>query len=123
MNRHILPFAIIAIVGIFAAVIVYYIGVSQREDIRLAEENGEEVVEENGGETTTDAESIYASSCASCHGADLTGGVGPDLTTVGSKLSKEEIEDIINNGIGSMPPGLVGPEEATVLAEWLSEKQ
>lgn len=121
MKRNILPFAIIAIVGIFAAVVVYYIGVSQREDIRLAEENGE-VVEE-GGEVTSDAEAIYASSCASCHGADLSGGVGPELTTVGSSLSQEEIEDVINNGVGSMPPALVGPEEATILAEWLSEKQ
>lgn len=120
MKRHILPFAIIAIVGIFAAVIVYYIGVSQREDIRLAE-NGEVVEEENGGEVTSDAEGIYAGNCASCHGADLSGGVGPELTTIGSSMSKEDIENVINNGQGTMPPALVGPEEASILAEWLSE--
>lgn len=120
MKRNILPFAIIAIVGVFVAVVVYYVGVSQREDIRLAE-NGEAVAE--GGEVTSDAEGIFASSCASCHGADLSGGVGPDLTTIGSTLSQAEIEDVINNGIGTMPPGLVNPEEATILAEWLSEKQ
>lgn len=130
MKRNILPFGIIAIVGIFVAVIVFYIGVNQREDIRLAEENGEEVVvEENGesengeGAATTDAEAIYANSCASCHAADLSGAVGPDLTAVGGSLSEEEIEDIIVNGLGSMPGGLVGADEAKVLSEWLSEKK
>lgn len=120
MKKNVLPFGIIAILGIFAAIIVYYVGVNQREDIRLAEENGGEVVED-GGEVATDPEAIYANSCASCHGADLTGTVGPDLTSVGSKLSADEIEDVINNGLGTMPPGIVNPEEAGILAEWLSE--
>src|SRR5690625_7803230 len=88
MKRNVLPFGIIAIVGVFAAIIVFYIGVSQKEDIQLAEENdGEEVTEEeeNGeGETADDPEAIYANSCVSCHGDDMTGTVGPDLTTVGS---------------------------------------
>ena len=120
MRNHILPFGIIAIVGIFAAIIVFYIGVHQREDIQLAEENGgEEVVEE--GETADDPEAIFANSCASCHGQDLSGGAGPELTSVGSKLSADEIKEIIVNGVGTMPGGLVGNEEADVLAEWLSE--
>src|SRR5690625_1100765 len=113
MKRNILPFGIIAILGIFVAVIVFYIGVNQREDIRLAEENGEEVVVEENGESengegggTIDVEAVYANSCASCHAADLSGGVGPDLTAVGSSLSEEEIENIILNGAGSMPGGL-----------------
>lgn len=124
MRNHILPFGIIAIVGIFAAIIVFYLGVHQREDIQLAEENGGEVVEEGeaeGGETAGDPEAIYANSCAACHGQDLSGGAGPELTTVGSKLSADEIQDVIVNGVGTMPAGLVGNEEAEVLAEWLSE--
>lgn len=124
MKRNILPFGIIAIVGIFAAIIVFYIGASQREDIQLAEENdGEEVADENGedGEVLDDPEAIYANSCASCHGDDMTGVVGPDLTAVGSDHSAEDIEEIIANGQGSMPPGTAPPEEAAVIAEWLSE--
>jgi|SRR5699024_8128592 len=120
MKRNILPFGIIAIVGIFAAIIVFYIGVYQREDIQLAEENGGEQVEEQG-EVATDPEEIYANSCASCHGEDLSGGAGPDLTQAGSNLSGDEIHDIIMNGQGTMPGGLVGNEEADLLAEWLSE--
>ena len=124
MKRNVLPFGIIAILGVFVAIIVFYVGVSQRDDIQLAEENdGEEVTEEeNGeGEVSDDPEAIFANSCASCHGDDMTGSVGPDLTTVGSDHSAEDIEEIINNGQGAMPPGTAPPEEAAVLAEWLSE--
>ncbi len=127
MKRNVLPFGIIAIVGVFAAIIVFYIGVSQKEDIQLAEENGGEEAteeEENGeGEVSDDPEAIFANSCATCHGDDMTGGMGPDLTTVGSDHSAEDIEGIINNGQGSMPPGTAPPEEAAVLAEWLSEME
>src|SRR5690625_2399466 len=124
MKRNVLPLGIIAILGVFVAIIVFYVGVSQRDDIQLAEENdGEEVTEEeNGeGEVSDDPEAIFANSCASCHGDDMTGSVGPDLTTVGSDHSAEDIEEIINNGQGAMPPGTAPPEEAAVLAEWLSE--
>lgn len=76
------------------------------------------------GDATVDAgaaEEIYKKSCASCHAADLSGGVGPDLTTTGADHSVDEIEDIINDGVGSMPGGLVAADEATVLAEWLGD--
>jgi len=128
MKKNIIPFGVIALVGIFASIIVFYIGVNQREDIQLAEENGgEEVVEENGegenGEVADDPEAVYANSCAACHGQDLSGGAGPDLTAVGGSLSEDEIHEIIMNGKGSMPGGLVGNEEADLLTEWLSEMQ
>lgn len=120
MKKNILPFGIIAIVGIFAAIIVFYVGVHQREDIQLAEENGgEEVAEE--GEVATDPEGIFKNSCASCHGDDLSGVSGPDLTKVGSELSADEIQTIIMEGQGNMPGGLVNAEEADLLSEWLSE--
>ncbi|HLS66464.1 MAG TPA: cytochrome c [Pseudogracilibacillus sp.] len=124
MKNSVLPYGIIAIVGIFVAVIVFYIGVGQREEIQLAEDGeGTEVVENGDVEEgdANDPEAIYANSCAGCHGDDLTGTSGPDLTAVGSSLSEEEIEAVINEGQGTMPPALVSPEEAAVLAEWLSE--
>jgi len=127
MKRNVLPFGIIAIVGIFAAIIVFYIGVAQQEDIELAEENdGEEVTDEDGeddedGEVADDPEAIFANSCATCHGDDLSGDMGPDLTSIGSDHSQEDIEEIIAEGQGAMPPGTAPPEEAEVVAEWLSE--
>lgn len=120
MKKNVLPFGIIAIVGIFAAIIVFYVGVHQREDIQKAEENGGEATEETT-EASTDPEEIFGSNCASCHGDDLSGNVGPDLTKVGGELSADDIHDVIMNGKGSMPGGLVSAEEADVLAEWLSE--
>lgn len=122
MKKNILPFGIIAIVGIFVAIIVFYVGVHQREDIRLAEENGGEAVEEEG-EVSSDPEEIYASNCASCHGDDLSGGMGPDLTKIGGDLSEDDIHDVIMNGQGQMPAGLVSAEEADALAEWLGEME
>lgn len=83
--------------------------------------------ESSGGtnETTTanagNADELYKNKCSSCHGANLEGGVGPDLTKVGSSLSPQVIEDIIVKGKGSMPGGLLKGEEATQVAEWLAE--
>lgn len=124
MNRNaILPFAIIAIVGVLAVVILSFVGLEQRADRQLAEEGGTEQTDGTGGEVATDPEAIFQSNCAACHGADLSGGMGPDLTTIGSTYSSEEIVEIINNGKGQMPPVKVAAEEATLLADWLAEKQ
>ncbi|PAV29043.1 cytochrome C [Virgibacillus profundi] len=123
-NNAAVPYAIIAILGILTVIVISFIGLNQREDIQQAEEGGGEQTEESQeGETTGNPEEIFSSNCASCHGADLSGGVGPDLTQVGSDLSKEDIQNIIINGQGSMPPGLATDAEAEVLASWLSEKQ
>ena len=123
MKNNVLPFGLIAIVGIFVAIIIFYVGVDQREDIQKADENNGEATEENedNGDASGDPEEIFSSNCASCHGDDLSGDVGPDLTSVGGELSEDEIHDVIMNGKGAMPAGLVGGEEADALAEWLAE--
>ncbi|OCA88239.1 cytochrome C551 [Bacillus sp. FJAT-27225] len=77
-----------------------------------------------GGDTASaDPQKLYEQKCSGCHGVDLTGGNFPALTKVGSKYSKEEIEKIIVDGKGGMPPGLYKGEEASKVAEWLSEKK
>lgn len=86
-----------------------------------ADEGAEESADDGGAVDTAAAEDAYKQSCASCHGQDLSGGAGPDLTTIGSKLSASEIEDIIVNGQGSMPGGLLSGDDATAVAEWLAE--
>ena len=80
--------------------------------------------EESEDEKTyaTAAEEFYSKSCISCHGADLSGGgIGPDLSSIGSYMSAEEIEKVIIDGQGAMPPGMLSEDEARVVAEWLSE--
>ena len=49
-----------------------------------------------------DGADIYAANCAACHGADLSGGIGPSL--LDTSLDTEAIIDIIANGKGTMPP-------------------
>ncbi|MFS0575466.1 cytochrome c551 [Sporosarcina sp. 179-K 3D1 HS] len=77
-----------------------------------------------GGETASaDPEALYKNSCIGCHGGNLEGASGPALNDVGSRYSAEEINTIIVDGKGGMPPGLLKGEEAQVVAEWLAEKK
>ncbi|WP_409272284.1 cytochrome c551 [Neobacillus sp. SCS-31] len=69
-------------------------------------------------------EKLYNQKCSGCHGGDLKGGAGPDLTKVGAALSEDEIQKIIEEGKGGgMPGGLYKGEEASKVAEWLAEKK
>lgn len=73
-----------------------------------------------------DPEMLYKQKCASCHGAELEGipsSQAPALTNIGSKLSKEEIEQIIIDGVSNMPAGLYKGSDAAAVAEWLAEKK
>lgn len=81
----------------------------------------------NGATETADAgdaQKIYDQKCSSCHGGDLKGAVGPNLTQVGSKYSKDEILDILKNGkSGGMPANLVSGDDANTIADWLAAKK
>lgn len=85
------------------------------------EEGTTENAETEGTENAAaiDTEAIYQKNCISCHGDQYQGGVGPQLTGLSSKYEKADIEKILINGQGAMPGGLVSPEEASAMAEWL----
>jgi cytochrome c551 len=84
------------------------------------EDNGDD----NGAVDSAAAEDIFKSNCSSCHGADLSGGAGPDLTNVGADHSKDDIEDIIQNGKGGMPAqSQVTGDDLDTLASWLADKK
>lgn len=120
MRNAVIPYAIIAVLGIVAVIIISAIGMNQRADI-AEEGNGDQAEQVE----VADGESLYQLNCAACHGADLAGGAGPELTTVGANYSQDEIKDIIQNGIEpAMPafPAIQG-EELEALSTWLSEKQ
>jgi cytochrome c550 len=112
----VLPYAIIAIIGILTVIIISYVGVNQREAIQNPDEGEDAVV--------LNVEDVYKNNCSNCHGGDLTGASAPALADVGSKFSEDEINNIIINGTdGGMPAGLVDAEQAALLAEWLSEME
>lgn len=80
----------------------------------------------NDNAGTTDvalAEQAYKNKCSGCHGGDLGGGMGPALTNTGANYSVEEIEDIIQNGKGSMPAVPMEDDERRTVAEWLADKK
>jgi mono/diheme cytochrome c family protein len=129
MNRNpVIPFATIALMGLLLVIIIGFVGADQRDNIA---EEGEEAQTEEGadeedsqeGQTTDDPSAVYETNCASCHGADLSGGAGPELVEVGNRMSEDEIFDIIMNGQGAMPGGLVSEEEADAITTWLLEEQ
>jgi mono/diheme cytochrome c family protein len=72
---------------------------------------------------TTPGAQIYAASCASCHGADGGGGIGPQLAG-GAAVQRfpDEADQIefVTEGSGSMPPfaGRLSPEQLRQVVEY-----
>jgi mono/diheme cytochrome c family protein len=61
---------------------------------------------------------VFATTCAGCHGADATGGVGPSLHGIG--LTEAEVEAVIASGRGIMPPGLATGQPAADVAAYVA---
>lgn len=86
-----------------------------------ADSGEESSEEESGGEETAssgdvDAEGIARDNCASCHGQDFSGAMGPALA--GTSLDEDEFTSIVRDGQGSMPAfssEQVADEELTAL--------
>lgn len=77
-----------------------------------------------GGDTAAvDAEAVVQQKCISCHGDNLDNGSAPAIDKIGAELSEEEIHDIIINGQGGMPGGLIKGDDADAVAEWLAAKK
>lgn len=68
-------------------------------------------------------EKLYKKSCLQCHGEDLSGDAGPDISTVGGKLTEAKILKVVKNGRGMMPSNLLSDKDAKVISKWLAEKK
>jgi mono/diheme cytochrome c family protein len=73
-------------------------------------------------EASTGAE-IYASNCATCHGADGGGGVGPQLSdgaVIEAYPNAVDEAIVINDGRGAMPgfEGELTPEQIVAVVEY-----
>lgn len=87
----------------------------------LAACGGDDKDSSTGGETAEpNGEKIVKQSCATCHGGKLQGASAPALDKLGAKYSEEEILDIILNGMGKMPPGIIKGAEAEAAAQYLA---
>ena len=106
----------ILLAGCLVFLLFYYEGTGHTA--KTGNETGE-------GETASaeKAEEIASTTCMSCHGENLEGGAGPALNKIGSKYAQSDIENIIKNGKGAMPAGVITPEEAKIVAEWLAQKK
>ena len=62
--------------------------------------------------------SVYAATCAGCHGADASGGVGPALR--GSGLTADDVKAVVATGRGTMPAGLVSGQELADVSAYVA---
>ena len=123
-KNAIVPYILIMAFGIGLIFFLSLEGVNNEAEIaeeQATEEGGGEAAEgEEGGETAEgefDPEAHAQANCISCHGSSYEGGVGPSL--VGTELAQEDIEDILINGKGTMPGGLVPEANVAAMAEWV----
>lgn len=74
--------------------------------------------ETTGAGSTIDAAALFSSSCASCHGADGSGNVGPDLRAEDDAAG---VAEQIAQGGGSMPAfsDKLSTDEIDALAEYV----
>lgn len=130
MNRNpIVPFILIIFLGIGLIFLLSSQGANQEEEgggEETASEEGGEGGEESGGEASSgdfDAEGFARDNCASCHGQDFSGGMGPALA--GTSLSEEEFTTTVREGPGSMPAfsqDQIADEDLSTLYQYFSEQ-
>jgi polyvinyl alcohol dehydrogenase (cytochrome) len=96
-------------------------GVSQRGGLIAYKLGGEP--QDGGGGEEPDGAAIYAANCAACHGADGSGGAGPDLRGIGEMHTLDELIQVITNGRGDMPAwnDELSAEEIRAVAQYVSE--
>jgi len=118
-KNPIIPFILIMAFGIGLIFFLSMEGVSNKEEIAATEEAAESGATE--GETTAgsfDPEAFAQGKCVTCHGNSYEGqGNFPSL--VGTALSEDEIKNILANGKGMMPAGLVPAENIDAMAAWV----
>lgn len=80
---------------------------------------------DEGGSSSVavDAEAVVQQKCISCHGDNLEGGAAPAINKIGAELSESEIHDIIIDGQGGMPGGIIKGDDADAVAAWLADKK
>ncbi|TSB46745.1 c-type cytochrome [Alkalicoccobacillus porphyridii] len=114
-----IPFALIALIGILLMAGLSAYGLFERNAAEEGENGAEEEVTEIEDPIAAGEEMAQAS-CINCHGGDLAGAAGPAINNLDGQYTVEQISEIIQVGIGSMPPQTqYDPAEADAIAEYL----
>lgn len=120
MKRNpLIPFAVIAALGILFMIVIGIWGGNAAQQ-QAAKEKGPSTQQKASAATP---DKIFEQNCAACHGNNLEGGMGPNLQHIGGKLNKDAILKQIANGGGGMPPGVISGDNAQKVADWLSKKK
>jgi len=118
MKRNpVMPFIIIMVFGIGLMFLLSFKGLGDAKDLAKEKEGGEKTEETESASASP--EDIYKQNCISCHGDAYQGGVGPALKGVGDRLSVDEVKNVITNGRGAMPPGLVEEQNIDAMAKYI----
>lgn len=127
MNKNpIIPFLLIIFLGIGLVFLLSGLGATDDGEEDVATEEGSEESGGGGEEASSgdvDAEGIARDNCASCHGQDFSGGMGPALA--GTSLAEEDFTTTVREGRGSMPAftaDQIADEELTALYQFFSEQ-
>lgn len=62
---------------------------------------------------------VFADTCAPCHGATAEGGSGPSLIGTNEDYTPAGYVDVIQNGTGDMPAQTIGDQEVADVVAWL----
>ncbi|MBK3493311.1 cytochrome c [Viridibacillus sp. YIM B01967] len=109
-KNPIIPYILIMAFGIGLIFFMSLGGPDKKAEIAKGDEGK---TEESAG--AFDPEAAVAKSCVACHGENLEGGGGPNLH--GTGLSADEVKEILHNGKGGMPAGILKAEsEANIEA-------
>ena len=125
MNKNpVVPFLLIFALGIGLIFFMSLYGLDQKKEIAGANEEegteqGTEGTEEDSANTGEfDAEAVAQQKCISCHGDNLTGGMGPALN---SSTDSDAAHAAIKEGVAgtAMPAGLVPDENIDEMVEYI----
>src|SRR5205823_936551 len=125
------PVAVLAVIVIYTALgVLTYQGATSPWSPKMTAWSGDPIPEGMGRDSTPlrlqGAPVSQNKSCRNCHALEGAGGQrGPDLTAVGTRLTRGQLIDQVSNGTpggGNMPAygKQVGPAEMTALVEFLA---
>jgi cytochrome c550 len=118
MKNPVIPYILIFVFGIVLVFVLSFKGLGDMKEV--AKDTGKTSGKKTETVAASKPEDIYKSTCITCHGDQYQGVVGPTLKGVGKKYTKAQIMQFITKGKGNMPPGLVQPEQASAMADWVA---